>query len=182
MCIRDSALGTDIGGTNGPDHAPGTGITKSINAYKARSFKLQSLVYKHVDDASIKNTILQECAAIAEAFAAAADGPRPLGAADGTSPGQHAFNILDRYGYPPATGLTAHHRDLAWAQLSLRQVGYVEESMLKLKSAISQLNMERPAAVQFTDEQCRIKFLSLIDTPQSLVDKATEEMQRGTYY
>ena len=53
--------------------------------------------------------------------------------------------------------------------------------MLKLKSAISQLNMERPAAVQFTDEQCRIKFLSLIDTPQSLVDKATEEMQRGTY-
>ena len=53
--------------------------------------------------------------------------------------------------------------------------------MLKLKSAISQLNMERPAAVQYTDEQCRIKFISLIDAPQSLVDKAKEEMQRGTY-
>ena len=52
---------------------------------------------------------------------------------------------------------------------------------MKLKSAISQLNMERPAALQFSDEQCRIKFLSLIDAPQSLVDKATEEMQRGTY-
>jgi hypothetical protein len=53
--------------------------------------------------------------------------------------------------------------------------------MLKLKAAVTQLNLERPAGDQFTDEQCRIKFLSLIDTPQSLVDKAIEEMQRGSY-
>ena len=189
--LYSHALGTDTGGNaGGPAHSGGAPeIRKSQAAYKARSSKLQSLIYKHVEDASIKNTILEECGQLATVVAAnaanaggqAAAVALPFGAPPGTSPGQHALRILDNYGRPPTTGLTAHHRDMAWAQLSLRQVGYSEESMLKLKAAVTQLNLERPAGDQFTDEQCRIKFLSLIDTPQSLVDKAIEEMQRGSY-
>ena len=96
--LYSHALGSDTGGNNGsPNHPGSTATARSTSACKARSFKLQSLVYKHVEDASIKNIILQECAAIAEAYDASATGARPHGAANGTSPAQHAINIMDRF-------------------------------------------------------------------------------------
>jgi len=59
--LYSHALGTDTGGNaGGPAHTGGAPeIRKSQAAYKARSSKLQSLIYKHVEDASIKNTILE---------------------------------------------------------------------------------------------------------------------------
>ena len=63
----------------------------------------------------------------------------------------------------------------------LRVVGYNPESMVQLKSLIDQTNSKRPAADRFNDDACRIKFLSLIDSPTALTDKAVAEMQAGTY-
>ena len=48
-----------------------------------------------------------------------------------------------------------------------------------LKHLIDRTNRERNPP--YPPEDCRIKFLELIDTPQALVDKAIAQMQQSTY-
>ena len=57
----------------------------------------------------------------------------------------------------------------------MRQIGYTPESMINLKAAIDQTNSERPVPSQKSAEDCRLKFLSLIDAPQALADKAVHK-------
>ena len=53
--------------------------------------------------------------------------------------------------------------------------------MIGLKALIDQTNQERPGPVRKTPEECRIKFLSLIEGHTALVNKAISEMQQSTY-
>ena len=70
-------------------------------------------------------------------------------------------------------------RNSAWEALSLRVIGYNPESMIQLRSLIDTTNLQRDVA--HDDYDCRLKFLSLIDHPQPLVDKALAEMQGSSY-
>ena len=81
-----------------------------------------------------------------------------------------ALIVVDAFGTDPNTGLTRNNRDQLWTSLSMRTVGYTPESMIDLVTLIGQTNFERPVAERYSDEACRIKFLSLISTPQALVD------------
>lgn len=93
--LYSHAMGTDPGAP-GVAHAGAAGeIRKSTAAYRSRSAKLQSLAYKHVEDASIKAAIMSECSQLAQAIAAGA--ALPFGAVAGVTPGRHALAILDRY-------------------------------------------------------------------------------------
>ena len=94
---------------------------------------------------------------------------------------QVALLITDSFGISPNTGLSRLQRASKWDMITLRVIGYHPESVVQLKSLIDQTNSERPVAEQYNDDACRIKFLSLIDTPTALADKAVAEMQAGTY-
>lgn len=207
--LLDHVNGTDPGGVVGDPHpTDAAAAAKSTMAYRNRAAKVKSLLYRHIESPAVRAAIEANCQAVvaavsthnaamtahAAAVAAAGRGRPPaapvppvlpLGAAWGTSIGQMAKLTADHYGMLPQTGLANNTRNLVWASLSLRQVGISAESMINLKMLIDQTNLERPLAMQFSDDECRIKFLSLITTPPlSLIElrrkcRAAHSIQEG---
>ena len=192
--LREHALGTDTGGNAGGAPAfPGGGGALALAArgsYRARSSKLKSLIYKHVENPAIKTAIDSAVAALPAAVAARAAAvaagaavvpPLPYNAPDGVSAGQLAMAVADHFGLQPVSGLSETSRDQMWHGMTARPVGRSPETMIQLKDMVDKINNERPVGVRFDDDRCRLKFLSLIDSPPSLISKAVEEMQRCSY-
>ena len=185
--LRSHLEGTDTGGNaaGALNHVGNAAaIRASENAYRNRARKAKALLVQHIENPTIKQAI--ETAVAALPAAVAAGGALPYGAPVGTSIGQLAMIVADSFGNLPVSGLTAIDRDIKWNDISMRQVGYTPESMIDLKAAIDQTNAERPGGLppggsQKTPEECRLKFLSLIDAPQALADKAVNECQASTY-
>ena len=205
--LQDHLLDKDTGGA-GPDtpgHPAGAAGNASIRSRRNRSNKLQSLIWRHVENAAIRTEINKAVArlqpavdahaadmaahavAAAAAVAAGAAAPpvpvpvMPHGVPITSSAGQLAWAVVESFGNQPTTGLTASERNSRWESLSMRHVGNNMESLISLKALIDQTNDERPVPDQFTEEDCRLKFLRMIDTPRQLVDIAIREMQQCSY-
>ena len=81
-----------------------------------------------------------------------------------------------------STGLSVSLRNKKWEGLSLRQLAINPETILNPQMVINRTNAERPVGTErYTADQCRLKFLQLIDHPTALADKAVAEMQRCSY-
>lgn len=94
--------------------------------------------------------------------------------------------MLDQAGTHPDTGLSVSLRNKKWERLSLRQVEINAETILNLQMRINRTNAEsnaeRPLGTErYLEDQCRLKFLQLIDHPPALADKAVAEMLRCSY-
>ena len=170
--LRDHAEGKDTGGNHAtaPAHPGGGAAAQSARAYRNRSNKVVALLTKHCTNVAVQRAI--EAASTDYANAVAINGPLPYGAPAGSSMAQVALLVADSFGTAPNTGLSSLQRASRWESIMLRVVGYNPESMVQLKSLIDQTNSERPTADRFNDDACRIKFLSLIDSPTALADKA----------
>jgi hypothetical protein len=161
----------DPGSTNNPHpgtapHGRGAQATpaddkylESERAYNLRSRKLYGLIRQHVTDPAIR----QEIDALA------------------IKSGIEAWKIVKAQGTPPRTGLTNIDDDSAWASLRLSDVGIDERTIVKIVAKINQMNSEREAGRQFSEDERRLKLLSLISFPAHLVAKAQEELQRPSY-
>jgi len=77
------------------------------------------------------------------------------------------------------TALTDKQKQKRWEDISLRSIGYKLESLVDLKAEIDKTNGER--TVPYTAEECRVKFLDCINTPDVLLNKAIGELQQSTY-
>ena len=177
--LRAHIEGRDPGGNavGAPAHAGNAAqIRESAFAYGNRATSAKALIVKHITAPAVKQAIETACAAVLAGVA-----PLPYGAAAGTSVGQMAWLAACHFGNLPTSGLTSQSRDDRWTGLTLKAVGYTAESMIGLKALIDQTNQERPGPVRKTPEECRIKFLSLIEGHTALVNKAISEMQQSTY-
>ena len=181
--LREHALGTDYGGPAGPPHPGGASGLTSLRAWGNRAQKLRHKVWLHCEDEAVRAMIDEACDQLAAHLAGGAAAPAaPSLWLAGCSQGQLALAVLDSAGTHPDTGLSVSLRNKKWEGLSLRQLAISPETILNLQMVINRTNAERPVGTErYTADQCRLKFLQLIDHPTALADKAVAEMQRCSY-
>ena len=181
--LREHALGTDYGGPAGPAHPAGASGLTSMRAWGNRAQKLRHKVWLHCEDEAVRAMIDEACDQLAAHLAGGAAAPAaPSLWLAGRSQGQLALAVLDSAGTHPDTGLSVSLRNKKWEGLSLRQLAINPETILNLQMVINRTNAERPVGTErYTADQCRLKFLQLIDHPTALADKAVSEMQRCSY-
>ena len=92
-----------------------------------------------------------------------------------------AWAIVEAYGNATESNITDINRDDTWAAISIKSVGIVKRTPMLLRSHIVQLNDERAAAEQYSEEQMCRKFLSCIKFPPLIRTVVTTELQRATH-
>ena len=102
-------------------------------AYAARSKKLYSLIWLHVEDIDIR-------------------GHLSTVAGNGLA----ALVIIDQFGHLPDTGLTKVNQEISWTNLKMADVGQTEDTIVRFHGHMSRVNDER--AVPYDEETRRINF------------------------
>eukprot|EP00965_Chrysotila_dentata_P199293 6179293-Pleurochrysis_carterae.AAC.2 len=95
--------------------------------------------------------------------------------------GRAAWAIFHGHGQPPRTGLTNINSDSKWSSLRLSDVDIDECNITTNVAKIKLINLERKLTRQYSNNERRLKFLSMIAYPAQLATKAQEELQRTTY-
>ena len=125
-------------------------------AYLARSKKLYSLIWTHVEDIDIRARLEQV-------------------AGDGLA----AWAIVEAVGALPTTGLTMVNQDRDWTNLKLTDVGITEETIVRFLGHMNRVNNDR--IVPYDEETRRIRLLSCITMPNMLKERAALELQSPSY-
>jgi hypothetical protein len=94
----------------------------------------------------------------------------------GNSLARHVWGICVNAGSEKSGGLTSLAQTNSWANAKLSSVTFGARSIEDLASLLDTLSNERQAG-PYTEEEMRIKFLSLIVTPPDLFKRATDELQ-----
>ena len=158
--LRETLDGTDAGGAQG-DALPSAasdaaGRAEMMRMRSQRLRRLCAYIRLHVVDPDIQSRIDDEA----------------------NSNGIDAWAIVEEHGQKPANGLTKLDQDAEWTSLRLTDVGIDERSILKIKGKIHRLSQARDTPK--SEEEKRLKFLSMITFPTTLASKAVDELHRPT--
>ena len=94
---------------------------------------------------------------------------------NGNSLARHVLAMVQRMGKPKTTPLGMINEETTWSLIKLEDVGMSKETPTKLKSHLDSINRTR--VVKKSDEDKRIKFLSLLVQPPAIFARATAELQ-----
>ena len=158
--LRETLDGTDAGGAHG-DPLPTAandpaGRAEMIRMRAQRLRRLCAYIRLHVVDPDIQTRIDDEA----------------------NSNGIDAWAIVLEHGEKPVNGLTKLNQDSEWTSLRLTDVGVDERTIIKIKGKLHRLNQARETTK--TEEEKRLKFLSMISFPATLASKAVDELHRPT--
>ena len=136
-----------------PGTANSTIRLESELAYVARSKKLYSLIWTHVEDVDMRARL-------------------ETVAGDGLA----AWTLLEEMANLPTTGLTQVNQDNDWNNLKLSDVGITEATISRFVGHMNRVNADR--ANPYDDEARRIRLLSVLTFPTLIRDRAATELQR----
>ena len=154
---------TDPGGVNGTAIPPANNQANNDLRTERKLFanKAFSLIRSHVLDTMIQNEIDT--------------------VAGNANCGVMAWAIVEAYGNATESNITDINRDNLWTAVSIKSVGIVKRTPMLLRSYIIQLNDERAAIEQYSEEQMCRKFLSCIKFPPLIRTVVTTELQKATH-
>ena len=159
--LRETLEGTDSGGAHGPALPAATGTNADVplrnEMMRLRAIRLRRLcayIRLHVVDPDIQARIDSEA----------------------NNNGIDAWAIVVQHGEKPINGLTKLNQDAEWTNLRLTDVGVDERTIIKAKGKIHRLDVARETPK--TEEEKRLKFLSMISFPPTLAAKAVDELHR----